>query len=107
MSVFQHAKLLLVDISHLAKDALHIYVALLVFFGSCLQFRWKASQIKPLLLVLVAALAGEAWDLRDQIVYGDPFEPDGHLKDVINTLAVPTIVFLLARYSAVFRGKRY
>ena len=34
MSQFQQAKLWLVDTLHLGKDALHIYVALAVFFGT-------------------------------------------------------------------------
>ncbi len=105
MSPFQQAKLWLVETLHLGKDALHIYVALAVFFGACLLFRWKASQWKPWLCVLAVALAGEAWDLGDSASRGAPLAFDLSLKDLWNTLLVPTALVLLARYSPVF-GKR-
>jgi hypothetical protein len=108
MSGFQQAKLWLVETLHLAKDALHIYVALVIFLGACLLFRWKAWQWKPWLCVLAAALLGEAWDLADSAVAGQPLAYDESLKDLCNTLLVPTLVVLLARYSALFvrRGGR-
>jgi hypothetical protein len=102
VSEFQHAKMWLVENLHLAKDALHIYVALLVFFGACLLFRWKASQWKPWLCVLGAALAGEAWDLGDAFRNGDVLDFGASLKDLWNTLLVPTGIMALARYSPVF-----
>jgi hypothetical protein len=39
MSVFQETKILLVDTLGLSKDALHIYVSLIVFFGTAAIFR--------------------------------------------------------------------
>ena len=106
MSEFQEAKMWLVENLHLGKDALHVYVALAVFFGACLLFRWKASQWKPWLCVVAAALAGEAWDLGDAFRNGDPLDIPASLKDLWNTLLVPTIVMLLARYSGVFGRPR-
>jgi thiol:disulfide interchange protein len=103
VSSYQQAKLYLVDNLHLAKDALHIYVALAVFFGACFLFRWKASQWKPLLAVLAVACAGEIWDLHDTLAAALPVDPAGHAKDIANTLLVPAIIVLLARYSRVFR----
>ena len=38
MSSYQQAKIALVDATGLSRDALHIYVALVVFFGGCLLF---------------------------------------------------------------------
>lgn len=102
MSQFQQAKLWLVDTLHLGKDALHIYVALAVFFGACLLFRWKASQWQPWFCVLAVALAGEAWDLWDCFAIGEPLAFGHGLKDLWNTLLVPTLLVLLARHSTVF-----
>lgn len=102
MTAFQSFKTLLVDHTHLAKDALHIYVALGVFFGSCLLFGWKARHWRPWLLVLVAALLGEAWDLAEASDSNDPVDKAGHIKDVWNTLLVPTVLMVLARFSTVF-----
>ena len=90
MNQFQLAKMWLIDTLQLGKDALHIYVALLVFLGTCLLFGWKASQWKPWLCVLAVALAGEALDLGDDINPGDLIDVVASLKDLVNTLLPPT-----------------
>ena len=103
ISSFQDAKLYVVEHLHLAKDALHIYVALAVFFGACIVFRWKATQWRPLLAVLAVACAGEAWDFYDTVTAGGTVDLHEHVKDIANTLLAPTIIVLVARYSRVFR----
>jgi hypothetical protein len=103
MSPLQQTKLYIVEHLALAKDALHIYVALILFFGSCLLFGWKAGQWKPWLVVLAAALLGEAWDLRDSMVYETPIRLAANWKDIWNTMLAPTVLMLLTRYSRVFR----
>jgi hypothetical protein len=105
MSPFQQAKLDLVTMTGLAKDALHIYVGLIIFFGSCLLFGWKARQWKPVLLVLLVALAGEAWDLRDALVYGSAIDLAGSAKDIMDTVLAPAVLLLAARFSGIFRGR--
>ena len=106
MNAFQQAKLFLVDTTALDKDALHIYVALIVFFGSCVIFRWKAWQWKPWLLVLLAATAGEALDLYGNAAYDGAADPAESVKDFLNTLLAPTVLMLAARYSRIFDGFR-
>lgn len=103
MSPLQQVKLWLVGHVHLAKDALHIYVALFLFFGAMLLFRWRAGDWRPWLVVLVAALIGEAWDLRDTIVYGTPMHLDGNWKDIWNTMFWPSVLLGLGRYTKLFR----
>lgn len=103
MSPLQQAKFFIVDHAHLAKDALHIYVALILFLGSAALFRWPLKSWRPWLVVLAAALAGEAWDLRDSLVYHTRIELGGNLKDVLNTLFWPTILMLLARGTRVLK----
>lgn len=103
--MFQEFKSMLVDLTMLAKDALHIYVALLVFFGSCILFRWKSWQVQPLLAVLIAALLGEAWDLRASLASDLPIHLAMNAKDVVNTLVVPAIIMLTARYTKLYKGR--
>lgn len=103
MSPLQQTKLFLVEHLHLAKDALHIYVALTVFLGTCLLLRWKAAQWKPWLAVLAVAVIGEAWDLRDSLTYHTRIDLWGNWKDLWNTMLVPTILMLAARHTRVFR----
>lgn len=102
MSEFQQTKLAIVEHLGLAKDALHIYVAVIVFFGSCVLFKWKAGQWKPWLLVLAIALLGEAWDIRDTLVYNDKVWLAASWKDIWNTLLVPTVLMILARFTGIF-----
>ena len=104
MSSYQQAKIALVDATGLSRDALHIYVALVVFFGGCLLFGWKARQWRPLLLVLAAAIAGEALDIRDTLAAGRPAEWLDTAKDIVNTLIMPTTILLTARLSGIFRN---
>jgi hypothetical protein len=102
VSPLQSAKLWLVDHVHLAKDALHIYVALLLFLGSALLFKWPIRSWKPWAVVLAAALIGEAWDLRDSLAYATPIDLSANFKDIWNTLFWPTALLILARTTQVF-----
>ena len=97
MSPLQAVKLWLVSHLHLAKDALHIHVALILFLGSAALFRWPEASWRPWLLVAAAAVAGEVWDLRDSLVYGTPIVLAANLHDIWNTLLWPSVLLLLAR----------
>ncbi len=102
MTPFQQAKLAIVENAGLAKDALHIYVAVIVFFGACLVFGWKSRQWKPWLAVLVVSLTGEIWDMHGSYLHnGDVWVAHG-LKDVVNSMVVPTVLVLASRYTKVF-----
>jgi hypothetical protein len=101
-SSLQEAKWWLVHHTGLAKDALHIYVALTLLFGSALLFGWKLSSWRPWAVVAVAALVGEAWDLRDSIVYHTRIDLWANWHDVWNTLFWPTAIMLIARRTRLF-----
>ena len=58
MSALQAAKLWLIGLTGLGKDALHIYVGLALFLGSAVLFKWSLASWKPLAIVLAAALLG-------------------------------------------------
>ncbi|MEG3123023.1 hypothetical protein [Sphingomonas sp. GB1N7] len=105
MSPLQTAKLWLVQHVHLAKDALHIYVALGLFFGSALLFGWRLRSWRPWLVVLAAALIGEAWDIRDRHLGHISQNYDANLHDIWNTLFWPTVILLLARRTKMFGGR--
>lgn len=95
----------LVDYLRLTKDALHIYVALGIFFGTCLTFGWKVRDWKPLACVFAAAILGEIVDLSINLERRGIYAIRASLKDVFNTMLAPTIILLLARYSSVFDRK--
>ncbi|MGK6320172.1 hypothetical protein [Sphingomonas sp. DT-204] len=106
MSDLQTAKIWLISHVHLAKDALHIYVGLAVFFATLLVLRWRIGSWKPLIAVAVVALAGEVWDLRDSVVFRTRMDVWGNWHDIWNTLFWPAAITLLARWTSVF-GKKF
>lgn len=103
MSPLQHVKWTLVAHLHLSMDAMHIYVAMALFLGSALVLGWSLKSWRPWMLVLVAALIGEAWDLRDSLAYGTRIHLFANLKDIFNTILWPTVLMLLARHTKVLK----
>lgn len=98
----QDAKLLVMQFTGLEKDALHVYIGLMVFFGSALLFRWRVGGAGPLLVAALFAVGGELWDIRDNVRAGMPMLWAGHMHDVWNTLFWPVVISLLARWTRVF-----
>lgn len=102
MSALQAAKLWLIAMTGLSKDALHIYVAMALFLGSAQLFKWSLGNWKPWAVVLAAAVLGEALDIRDRLVGGVPLDLAGDWHDVWNTLFWPSVILLLARTTRLF-----
>lgn len=98
MTFFQSTKLAIIEFTGLPQDALHIHVGLALFFGSALLLRWRVGGWRPWLLVLVATLAGEAWDMRDNLSLDWGFRLASHWHDIWNTMLWPTLVMLGVRW---------
>jgi len=105
LSGFQQAKIALVQLLGLPKDALHIYVGLAIFLAAAALFRRPLGSWVPIAAVLAAALAGEAWDLIDTRATGARPDYGRNWHDVWNTCFWPTVLFLLARYTRLL-GRR-
>jgi len=103
MSAFQHAKLWIMHMAGLPKDALHIYVGLLVFLAAAALTKRPLGSRVPILAVLLVALAGELWDVVDTINAHKRIFWWRNWHDVWNTMFWPTMLFLLARYTRVLR----
>lgn len=82
----------------LDRDALHIYVALLVQIGAALLVRKRVSHWLPWIAVLAFAVGNEWLD-----TYGDglaeQWELDASLHDLWNTLLLPTLLLLFVRFA--------
>lgn len=104
MSPLNPIKNFIVDFSGLAKDALHIYVALIVFLGACLIFGWRASQWKPVVLVLAVVVVGEIIDIHDTQIIEKRVFLDGNWHDIWNTMLAPIALFLFARFTNIFKS---
>jgi hypothetical protein len=82
----------------LERDALHIYAALLVQVGTALVARKRIGHWLPWAMVLLLAVGNEWLD-----TYGDglveQWEVDASLHDLWNTMLLPTLLLLLARFA--------
>jgi hypothetical protein len=67
-STVQVAKQLIVSVTRLSKDALHVYTGLAVMFLIAFGFRRSLRSFLPWLIVLAVAIAGELLDLHDDLV---------------------------------------
>jgi len=104
----QTAKMWIVHHVGLEKDALHVYFALALLFGSVLLFRWSLRSVKPTALILVVAGLGEIWDIRDGLLTRVPAVvsvPDS-IHDLWNTMFWPVAILLLARFTDMFGTRR-
>lgn len=105
MSNYEALKVLLIALSGLTKDALHIYIALGIHLGSCLIFGWKTWQWRPWFLVLSVAIIGEIWDILLSMELSQTVDLWENWKDIWNALLIPTALLVLSRYSTIFANK--
>lgn len=96
----------LVGLSDLSKDALHVHIAVLLYLGACVLFRWKVRDARPWLLVLTIALVNEALDLRYRYAITQELLWPDSVHDMLNTMALPTALFLVARCTTIFDSRR-
>ena len=95
---WQHIKDVIALWTGLERDALHIYAALLAQVGSALVLRRNLGHWAPWVFVLALAVGNELLDM-----YGDglveQWEIDSGLHDLWNTMLLPTLLLLLARFA--------
>lgn len=94
---FQHA-------SGVSMDALHVMAGATLHLIIAFVFRSSVARPFPLLALLILELVNEASDLRVDL-WPLPGMQFGELaKDVVLTMFVPTLLFMVARYrSQLFR----
>ncbi|HEU5285876.1 MAG TPA: hypothetical protein VFU20_05115 [Sphingomicrobium sp.] len=81
----------------ISMDALHVIVGVVLQLLVAFLFRSSVARPMPLLAVLAFALLNEANDLRIEI-WPDPGMQFGEaVKDIVLTILLPTLVFLVAR----------
>jgi cell shape-determining protein MreD len=103
MSWFQSAKIFLSEVTNLGKDALHIYVGLIVMLAVAVAFKKSLRDWRPLAAVALASVAGEIWDVIDTYSHGGTPKWNANWKDIWNTMFWPTALFLLARFTKVLK----
>ena len=103
MSALQSAKLFLMEVTTLSKDALHIYVGMAVMLLVIAVWKKPLSDWRPLAAVALASVAGEIWDVIDTWSHGGSPKWNANWKDIWNTMFWPTLLFGLARFTKVLK----
>ena len=91
-------KLWLSAISGLDMDALHVHAGILFQIGAALLLRKRLSSPWPWLLLLAVLIANETYDYNYEVWPQRAMQRAEAWKDIWNTLLLPTVVLLLARY---------
>jgi hypothetical protein len=86
-------------------DSLHVHVGVLAQIAVALVLRRRLSSIWPWLAVAAAVLANEAYDYRYETWPTRSDQVREGAKDLWNTMLLPTVLLLLARYApGLFRA---
>ena len=101
--MFQGLKLDVVAFVGLSKDALHVYVGLIVFLIAAAIARQGLRSTGAVIAVLVVAVLGEIFDIRDNLTRFGVWRLGASVHDIVNTLFWPTALWLLARYTRVMK----
>lgn len=83
----------------LNMDALHVYAGLFLQLGAALVLRRSLRSPWPWLVVLVAEFANEVYDYTYEVWPTRDIQFAEGLRDMWNTMVMPTILLLLARYA--------
>ena len=99
MISYQDAKVALVELTHISKDALHIHFGLAIFIAAHLVLRRRVGSVWPWLIVLALCLANETIDVLSNLPRLPTQGPlPDHLRDIFNTMAWPTLIVLWGRF---------
>lgn len=93
--MLNNLKILLTDVLHLSRDALHIHAGLCIYVIVVLVLRRGSASILPWLIVLCFELINEFLDLNHEVDFS------GSIVDILNTMLWPTIALASARYLAL------
>src|SRR5215213_6123721 len=93
------------QMSGLDMDSLHVHVGVMAQLAAALVLSRPVRSVIPWLLVLAAALANEVYDYRYEIWEDRSVQLDGGIRDIWNTMLLPTILLAVARfYPRLFTG---
>lgn len=84
--------------SGLDMDALHVHAGILGQIGVALTLRKSLRSPLPWLAVLVAIIGNEVYDLHYEVWPTRDAQIAESAKDVWNTMLMPTLLMLLARF---------
>lgn len=87
------------QVSDLDQDALHIYAAVLIQLAAAALYRRSLASVWPWLTVWAVLIVNEALDLWLPDEKIGQWQIAGAIQDAWNTMALPTLLWLLACYA--------
>lgn len=97
-------KLFLEHASAISMDALHILIGFALFLFAALILKRTVAGFLPWLATLILEIGNEAYDLTVEL-WPDPGSQLGEgAKDVVLTMALPTLLLLIARWRPALLG---
>ncbi|MBT4286580.1 MAG: hypothetical protein HOD92_04525 [Deltaproteobacteria bacterium] len=96
-SLYQLAKLEVLSVVNLTKDAIHIHIGMLVFVCWIVLFRKSIRSFNSLIPVLIVVLVMEGFDLRDDYNTFGFFRWPASLHDIANALLWPFLLVFFSR----------
>lgn len=101
VSAIQSVKLLIMQVTDLSRDALHVYAGLAVFLLTAALLRKNLRSPVPWLAAFLLACGMEVVDAIDALrSYGHWWARES-AHDIVNTSFWPTVLFVLARWTKV------
>ena len=87
------------QVTDLDQDALHVYAAVLIQFAAAALLRRSLASIWPWLAVWLFLIVNELVDLFAPDEKIGQWQIEGLIQDGWNTMALPTLLWLLAYYA--------
>jgi hypothetical protein len=84
--------------SGMSMDSLHVIVGVMLLFASALLFGTTVARPLPLLVVLLLEIINEASDFRTEMWPQLGMQLGEAAKDLMLTMIVPSLIYLIARY---------
>ena len=100
---FADLKVSVSDALGVSPDMLHLHLGLAFYFLAMLLLRRPTNSLIPWASVLVLEVLNEAYDqvlILDPALYTVEISPVGSIRDLLNTMLWPTVLFLYFRLGA-------
>jgi hypothetical protein len=91
-----------VDVTGLTNDLLHVYCGVSIQLAICVALGLRLRSATPLYFVCVFEMFNEIFDILAAHGSIDSEFVNEVMRDFGNTVAIPTILFLVARFSRLF-----
>ena len=93
-----HRKILFESTLTFSDDVIHVLVGVAIQFAAALLLRRSVAHFRTLLPVYVLALANEVMDVTYDTWSNAALQMGQSLRDIVLTVAVPTLLFIAARW---------